>query len=97
MARKCKAKVHAPRQEADNVAAEQEILETYGLEVGETIRYRHKDSEDRWNTAKVMGSNSDLSIECYDEGFRSFLPGGHMDLQKQKDKPRGGKMWVSFP
>ena len=70
-------------------------LADYGLELGDTLRYRKINTQDKWKSGiKVLGINKDISIACSQKGkFRAFLPGFAYDIEVKRKGPRGGTLW----
>lgn len=67
-------------------------LGALGLRAGAEIRFRRQDGE-RWMPGKVMGRESDGSIDLRDARGRSrAIP---VDLIEVAERgPRGGKVWT---
>lgn len=84
------------KKQAKEIKVVLEILDAYGVELGETIRYRRKDTTDNWSEVEVLGINKDLSLSCFEKsgGMRSFRPGFLVDLERKEKGPRGGTTWV---
>jgi len=74
----------------------EQVLSDYGVELGQTIRYKREGSGDQWEQVRIIGINKDLSIMCVDKNraIRHFLPGYYVSLQVQVKGPRGGKKWI---
>ena len=70
-------------------------LRSLGLKPGAEIRFRRQDGE-RWMPGKVMGRESDGSVDLRDARGRSrAIPVELIEVAERG--PRGGRVWTSLP
>jgi hypothetical protein len=102
MARKTKRNIPkksvSERQRKKDLKIVQEILDAWGVELDDEIRYRRQESDGTWSRGvKVVGINRDMSLLCFEEGrSRSFLPGFAFDIEVRRRGPRGGETWEAL-
>lgn len=73
-------------------APERNVLEEYGLEKDDELRFRHQ-PEQNWTKGRLLGQNRDYSLSIVDDygKLRAFVP---EKCQKRVRGPRGGQQWV---
>lgn len=70
-------------------------LRSLGLKPGAEIRFRRQDG-DRWMPGKVMGRETDGSIDLRDGRGRSrAIPVEAIEVAERG--PRGGRIWTPLP
>lgn len=70
-------------------------LRSLGLKPGAEIRFRRQDGE-RWMPGKVMGRESDGSVDLRDARGRSrAIPVELIEVAERG--PRGGRIWTPLP
>lgn len=97
MARRKKATLFTDEEYEQMEEFQNAVLDSYGLELGQTIYVRAVNTENRWKRdCHIVGVNSDFSLSVNMQGpIRSFYPHPYGDRFEIKVKNSKGR-WVLY-